>query len=82
MFDRRTFDRATQEVARQYEKTAPTVEAWCDWLCSETDDVVTLADVALLLDLYTDSPSANYAANRVYHHQVRMGRDTTGQAGF
>lgn len=82
-FDRQAFDSQLSTVSRRYEKTAPTVEAWCDLLAAAPDTSITLADVHTLDRLYTDTglPAA-MAANVVYHLNHRLGRDTTGQAGF
>jgi len=82
VFQRSKFNTAILLVAAHYEKTAPTVEQWCDWLCSAKDSEVTLADIHLLGRLREYKPQPNYAANEVYRHQRTMGRDTTGQAGF
>lgn len=83
MFDRTSFDEAIARVAERYERTAPTVDTWCDWLCLAGDAEITLADVHLLMQLDAPEPmQPNYAANLLYKMQSRLGRDTTGQAGF
>lgn len=82
MFTRSKFDRACEEVAARYERTAPTVEQWCDVLASSKDREITLADVRLLSELQDNPPQANYAANMVYKHLESMCKDTTGQFGF
>ena len=82
MFNRSKFDRACEEVAARYERSAPTVEQWCDVLASSRDREITLADVRLLAELQDNQPQANYAANMVYKHLESMQRDTTGQIGF
>lgn len=81
-FNRKAFEQQLGLVAGIYEKTAPTVDAWCDWLANAKDLEITLADLNLLNTLATDVPPANYAANMLYHLAERAGRDTTGHAGF
>ena len=82
-FDRKAFESQLSAVASRYEKTAPTVEAWCDLLASAPDTAVTLADVHALDRLHTDTElPACMAANMIYHLNSRLGRDTTGHAGF
>lgn len=82
MFQRKQFDAAIDMVAAHYQHSAPTVESWCNWLCSTSGDLVRLSDISLLMTLSNDLPQPNLAANMVYKHQARLGRDTTGQAGF
>ena len=76
-------------VCDQYEKTAPTVHAWADDLYVRmTEDVysVSVAEINLLDWLYDVQTGvwmqANYAANGLYKLLHRMGRDTTGMAGY
>ena len=82
MFNRKQYDAAISKVATQFEKTAPTVCDWCDFLSAAKDHEVTLADLHLLNRLATEDTQANYAANLVYHLMERSGRCTVGQAGF
>ena len=82
MFNRSQFGRACEEVAARFERTAPTVEQWCDSLASSRDRDITLADIHLLSQLQENPPPPNYAANMVYKHLESMAQDTTGQLGF
>lgn len=82
MFNRSQFDHACEEVAARYERTAPTVEQWCDLLASSRDHEITLADIRILTQLQTDPPQPNYAANMLYKHLSFMAKETTGQIGF
>jgi hypothetical protein len=75
------------EGCDRYEKTAPTVAAWLDDLyvrINEAADKVVLSELMLVQQLVDDGVwfDPNTAANRVYHLLHRLGRDTTGQAGF
>lgn len=81
MFNRRVFDESLAVVSRRFETTAPTVEAYVDWLASASDLQVTLADVATVAVLLQCQGGTD-AANVVYHLQERLGRDTTGHAGY
>lgn len=58
------------------------VEAWSERCYAARDTDVSLADIALLAELATELPPPNLASNKVYHLLTRLGRDTTGQAGF
>ena len=87
MFSRRDFDKALEAVAVCYRVSAPTVGDWCDMLYAAKDDQVTLADIHLLSQINQNIRTmaevpANTAANQVYHLMNRLGRDTTGHAGF
>jgi hypothetical protein len=82
MFDRKTFEAACSAACAEYEKSAPTVAEWADWLYQANDQDVTIADLHILRRIVGESPGANLAANMIYHHQARLGRDTAGQAGF
>lgn len=85
MFDNSKFESAITEVAHHYEKSAPIIETWCDWMMTAKSSEITLSDILLLqyLNDKTQSPlSGNSAANKLYHHQSLLGRDTTGMAGF
>lgn len=82
LFDRKLFDAYLTDVAERYEKTAPTVEQWCDFLAADGGHKTTLADVTLVHRLATETTPPSTAANLVYHLNHRLGRDTTGQAGF
>jgi hypothetical protein len=70
-----------------YEKTAPTVHAYCDDLYTRMQDnpvevraLELFAIGSLLEDGVWEQP--NYAANRIYHLQERLGQATVGHAGF
>lgn len=71
-----------------YAKSAPTVREWMNDLyvrLHEDPDAVILSELILLWRLYrggNDWSPPNYAANLVFHLLTRLGRDTTGQAGF
>ncbi len=82
MFDRQRFNRACVAVSQRYERTAPTVETYCNWLSCARDADVTVADLHLLTQLYDNPPEPRHAANIVYKHQDRMKRDVSGQVGF
>ena len=68
-------------VAQRFERTAPTVETWADWLAAAKPDETTVADL-LLLERLADELNPCLAANLLYHHQNRLGRDVSGQAGY
>jgi hypothetical protein len=82
MFDRKRFEAACAAACGEYEKAAPTVAEWADWLYQAKDQDVTLADLHILGRIVTENPGGNLAANMIYHHQTRLGRDTIGQSGF
>jgi hypothetical protein len=82
IFDRLAFEKACEIVCARYEKTAPTVHTWADSLYRGKDDQITLTDIHLISVLTTDEVHPNTAANLVYHINHRLGRDTTGHAGF
>jgi len=74
-------------AADRYEKTAPTVAAWCNDLyirLDEAADRVSVSELLMVSRFVEDGVwmQPNYAANAVYHLQSRLGQDTTGQAGF
>ena len=74
-------------AAEHYERTAPTV---CDWANDLYDRIRTKADAVPLseINFLASLPGVdgwegpNVAANRLYHLMHRLGRDTTGHAGF
>jgi len=81
------FMRFLEEAAGHYEKTAPTVERYVDDLyrrMGEKPDTVVLTELLTVEGLRDDGiwEQPNYAANRIYRMLDRLGRDTTGQAGF
>lgn len=84
MFDRHIFDKCLEEVAKRYEKSAPTVEQWCDFLSAAKDDEIRLSDIHLLRSIRDNEGVAgpHFMANLVYHHNHRLGRDVAGHAGF
>ncbi|MFY8213332.1 MAG: hypothetical protein ACOVKJ_02640 [Flavobacterium sp.] len=82
MFDRKLFEIAIDKVATTFEKTAPTVVDWADFLASAKDAQISLADLHLLSRLATEDTPANYAANLVYHRMEQAGRCTTGHVGY
>ena len=74
-------------TAEHYELTAPTVAQWANDLyerINEQPDTVRLSEM-LAVGRFVESgvwEQPNYAANRVYHLQQRLGQETTGHAGF
>ena len=75
------------EACAHYEKSAPTVERYLDDLyirVNENADSVVLSELLFVGRLREEGEwmHPNYAANGVYKLLVRLGRDTTGQAGF
>jgi hypothetical protein len=71
----------------QYETSAPTVSAYLEDLYerfTRRPDDCRLSEVLALLALCEDGvwEQPNYAANRVYKLQSRLGMDTTGHVGF
>ena len=79
----------TQIVAAcdEYETSAPTVYTWLNDLYARlmaTGDDVVLSELSMVERLKEDGQwyQPNYAANAVYKLLDRLGRDTTGQAGF
>jgi len=76
-----------EEACAVYEKTAPTAHAWLDDLyrrINERPEAVVLPELLFLDRLVEDGEwmHSSYVANAVYHLLHRLGRDTTGQAGF
>lgn len=82
MFDRDAFDLACMDVANHYEKSAPQIETWCDWMCAASGDKITLSDIGLLMFFSSQKPQPNHAVNNLYKHQSHLGRDTTGMADY
>lgn len=85
MIDVQAVGAALTRVCDQYERTAPTVHAWADDLfvrLSERPDDVRLSELTMAADLATGEVGPNVAANAVYKLMHRLGRDTTGHAGF
>jgi hypothetical protein len=81
------FMRFLEEAAGHYDKTAPTVEQFVDNLyrrMGEKPETVTLFEIMTVEELRQDGvwEQPNYAANRIYHLMERLGRPTTGHAGF
>jgi hypothetical protein len=80
--------RRLTEACRHYEKTAPTVEAWANDLfvrLNENADAVVLSEIVFAEQRLFESGQwmhPNHAANAVYKLLHRLGRDTTGHAGF
>lgn len=76
------------EGAKHYEKSAPTVAEWADDLYQRIGDKradhVTLSELLLASRLMEEGVwmHPNTAANNVYKLNYRLGRDTTGHAGF
>ena len=81
-FDYKAFSAALTAIAERYERTAPTVDDWCNLLAAAKGDKITVADLNMVQTLLDDEVHPNTAANMVYHLNYRLGRDTTGQAGF
>lgn len=75
------------EIANHYAKSAPTV---CDWAndlyirINDAPDRVPLTELLAVSGFRENDQweQANFAANRVYKLLHRLGRDTTGMAGF
>lgn len=80
IFDRKLFEDACATTVRNFEKTAPLVSNWADWLYQAKDKEITLADLHLLNQVNEMQP--NYACNRLLHLFNDLGRDTTGMLGF
>jgi len=80
--------RSHLEVAvEHYERSAPVVSRWADDLyirLDENGDSIIMSEIAFAYRLHEDEGwmDANYAANQLYHLLHRLGRDTTGLAGF
>ena len=81
-FNRKNFDAILSGLSERYEKSAPTVSEWAEWLFTAKDHEITLADVHLASEVWKANTQPNYAANAVYHLSERLGRVTTGHAGF
>ena len=75
------------ECCEQYEKSAPTVDAYCNDLyirINENPASVSLFEL-LKIQLLKDSNiwmNPNVAANYVYHLETELGRSTVGHIGF
>lgn len=82
MFDRSKFEQSVTDVAMKFDKSAPTIADWCDWLAAASDDDITLSDLHLLARLQSEVVQPNYAANLLMHHLDRQGKSIAGQAGF
>jgi len=82
IINRDSLDTAAATVSQVYEKSAPTVTEWAEWLYAAKDREVTLEDLFTLQQLATELPPANYAANQVYHLMERQGKSTVGHIGF
>lgn len=79
--------RAIEAAAGYYEKSAPPVEQWLDDLYRRIHgqpDEVRLSELLAVERLLENGQwmQPNYAANAIYKLQHRLGRDTTGLAGF
>jgi len=75
------------KAAEHYEKSAPTVSNWCNDLfirINENGDAVALSELTFLSRFVEEDTwmQPNYAANQLYHLLHRLGRDTSGMAGF
>jgi hypothetical protein len=88
MLDFKAIEAAIGEVVDRYEKTAPPVSEWADdvYRRLRDADTIVLSELVLIRDLKgrdgEEWMQPNYAANRVYKLLNRLGRDTTGSAGF
>lgn len=82
IYSRTALDNAVCVLLDRYEKSAPTVAEWADWLYAAKDSEVTLEDLFILQELAGEELQANYAANRIYHLMERQGKSTVGHAGF
>lgn len=80
-------DQFLANACDQYEKTAPTVHAYCDDLYKRmnlapmTVNLYELRKVSALHD-QDGWMQPNYAANFIYHLMEECGQSTVGQAGF
>jgi hypothetical protein len=79
--------RRLTEICDRYEKSAPTVHAWANDLfvrINENADAVALSELLFLGRFLEDGQcmQPNLAANQVYKLMDRLGRDTTGHAGY
>ena len=75
------------EVVVHYQKIAPTVTTYADWLyvaLEEERAKVTLLELLWVMRLREDGIwlDANSAANLIFKLLDRLGRDTSGQLGF
>lgn len=78
---------ALTELAAYYDKSAPVVTTWANDLyirINEAPDTVPLSELLAVAAFREDGTweHPNYAANRLYKLLHRLGRDTTGTAGF
>jgi hypothetical protein len=74
-------------IAEYYERSAPTVADWCNDLyirIGEKPETVVLPELYATERFLEEGVwmQPNYAANAVYHLLNRLGRDTTGMAGY
>ena len=82
----KVFDHLTA-ACNHYEKSAPTVAAYCDDLYRRMGGdwkSVTLAEIVAVSALLENGEweHPNYAANRIYKLMDSIGMPTTGHAGF
>lgn len=89
MFDFDAIREALGRVVDHYEKTAPVVSEWADDVYMRLNgqaDKVIFSELMLVKTMIGTEEEGwmhpNYAANRLYHLLHRLGRDTTGMAGF
>lgn len=82
IFNRAEFETAASLLSEHYEKSAPTVAEWAERMYQAKDNEITLADIHLMQMWSQELPQPNHAANRLYHHQTSLGRETVGHAGF
>lgn len=87
MIDFDMIEQRLTDACDRYEKTAPTVAEYCNGLYeriqSDPDHVV-LSELRFVQYLVDDGTwqHPNYAANNLYKLMYRLGKDTTGHAGF
>lgn len=89
MFDYDAIRDGLSRIVDHYEKTAPVVSEWADDLYVRFNgkaDKVVFSELMFAKDLISREGEEwmhpNYAANRLLHLLHRLGRDTTGMAGF
>ncbi len=84
IFDSAGIQDALERVAKKYEKTAPTVEIWADFLVSAPNDQITLSDLFLLRELDEFNIIPDIAANCVYklNHRLQRTALNRGLVGF
>ena len=85
-FDFQLCEKYLIDVVAHYEKSAPTVSRYADdvYIRLQEGEPVLVRELLKLVELQLEGEwlPPNAAANLIYHHEERLGRDVTGQAGF